>query len=50
MAQLHNHILELEKYVSELEPKTGYALSLLAKVCFHLVHDALTMLTVLISL
>ncbi|EPB79212.1 hypothetical protein ANCCEY_01739 [Ancylostoma ceylanicum] len=32
MAQLHNHILELEKFVSELEPKTGYALSLLAKI------------------
>ncbi|VDM74438.1 unnamed protein product [Strongylus vulgaris] len=32
MAQLHNNILELEKFVSELEPKTGYALSLLAKI------------------
>ncbi|KJH41513.1 hypothetical protein DICVIV_12516 [Dictyocaulus viviparus] len=32
MALLHNSILQLENFVAKLEPKTGYALSVLAKV------------------
>ncbi|VDO78613.1 unnamed protein product [Haemonchus placei] len=39
MAMLHGNILQLESFVNSLDPKSGYALSILAKVSMIFIHS-----------